>query len=116
VKADGILGVILDVTGTLAAVQDESSRTIFMVAVPEDERADLAPGLTVEVTGSMKDGILRAHSVRVSGGDPWPEAAGIQESADRIQHVLFLLQVINKVETHCNRDTCNFLLYNTVAS
>ena len=54
--------------------------------------ADLAPGLTVEVTGSMKDGILLAHSVRVSGGDPWPEAAGIQESADRIQHVLFLLQ------------------------
>ena len=92
VKADGIRGVILDVTGTLAAVQDESSRTIFMVAVPEDERADLAPGLTVEVTGSMKDGILRAHSVRVSGGDPWPEAASIQESADRIQHVLFLLQ------------------------
>ena len=38
VKADGIRGVILDVTGTLAAVQDESSRTIFMVAVPEDER------------------------------------------------------------------------------
>src|SRR5271157_531317 len=92
VRADGIRGTVLDVTGALAAVQDGASRTIFMVDVPEAQRAALEPGMTVDIFGSMRDGILRADSVRVSGGSAWPRKEFLSEGHDRIQHVLFLLQ------------------------
>ncbi len=92
VRADGIRGTVLDVTGELAAVQDQASRTVFMVDVPEKQRGSFQPGMVVDVSGSMRDGILRADSVHASGGSPWPPAKSISESQDRIQHVLFLLQ------------------------
>lgn len=92
VRADGIRGTVLDVTGALAAVQDGASRTIFMVDVAEAQRAALEPGMTVDIFGIMRDGILRADSVRVSGGSAWLRKESLSEGHDRIQHVLFLLQ------------------------
>ncbi len=92
VEADGIRGTILDSTGTLAAVQDERSRTIFMVQVPAAQLGALDAGKIVDVSGTMRDGILRAQSLRASGGSPWPRVESLSESQDRIQHVLFLLQ------------------------
>jgi len=92
VEADGIRGTVLDSTGTLAAVQDERSRTIFMVQVPAAQSEAAEPGRTAEVSGTMQDGILRAQSVRISGGPPWPRVQSLSESQDRIRHVLFLLQ------------------------
>jgi phospholipase C len=92
VKADGIRGTVLDLTGSLAAVQDERSKTIFEVVVTEAQRGELAPGMIVEVSGSMKDGVLRGERVRISGGTPWPETRNIGEDQSRIEHVIFLLQ------------------------
>ncbi len=92
VRADGIRGTVLDVTGSLAAVQDERSRTIFMVEIPADQRDVLEPGTMIDISGSMRDGVLRAEAVHVSGGTPWPRAEPTGENPDRIRHVLFLLQ------------------------
>jgi phospholipase C len=92
VRADGIRGTVLDVTGSLAAVQDERSHTIFMVEIPEEKRSALEPGKIIEISGSMQDGLLRAENINVSGGTSWLHAESLGESPDRIQHVLFLLQ------------------------
>jgi phospholipase C len=92
VKADGIRGTVLDVTGSRAAVQDERSRTIFMVEVSGDWPGRLEPGTIVDLTGHMENGVLRADSVDAAGSKPWPRAETVNEDAGRIQHVLFLLQ------------------------
>jgi len=91
-RADSIRGTVLDVTGSLAAIQNDSSKTILMVEVPERQRDALTPGTSIDIAGRMLDGVLRAENVRVSGGSPWPRVEGVAESPDRIQHVLFLLQ------------------------
>ncbi len=92
VKADGIRGTVLDVTGSLAAVKDEASRTIFAVVIPGPVVASLRPGMVVDIAGSMDRGVLRAQKVSISGGAPWPAAVAPAEDQDRIQHVIFLLQ------------------------
>jgi len=91
VRADGIRGTVLDVTGSLAAVQDERSRTIFMVQLPGGGPG-LPPGQVVDLTGDLQNGVLHADSVSLAGGKPWPQAAPAGESAEPIQHILFLLQ------------------------
>ena len=110
VKAYGIRGTVLDVTGLLAAVQDEGSHTIFTVVVPQPGPEGLQPGITVEVSGVFSDGLIRARSIAVTGGRAWPQPADPAEDDGRISHVLFLLQVNNKAETCCTRDIRNFFL------
>ena len=92
INADGMRGTVLDVTGSLAAVQDERSRTTFMVEVPTEARGSLQPGVIVDISGEMAGGILRAKTARVSGGTAWPRVESVEESQDNIQHVLFVLQ------------------------
>ncbi|HUI72351.1 MAG TPA: alkaline phosphatase family protein [Spirochaetia bacterium] len=91
-KTHSVHGTVLDITGSLAAIQDNSTNTIFMTEVPEQQRAALQPGLMVEATGGMQDGVLRAKTVLIYGGSPWPKADVAGEAPDRIRHVLFLLQ------------------------
>jgi len=92
VKAYGIRGTVLDVTGSMAAVQDEAAKTIFAVDIPETDRGALAPGLVIDISGSMESGVLRAGRVSISGGAPWPPVRAPSEDQDRIGHVIFLLQ------------------------
>ncbi|HTP58805.1 MAG TPA: alkaline phosphatase family protein, partial [Spirochaetia bacterium] len=92
VSADGIRGTVLDVTGSLAAVQDERSRTIFMVQLPGNLSGNLEPGQVVDLTGDVRNGVLSADGMTISGGTPWPEAETGVESTDPVQHILFLLQ------------------------
>jgi len=90
-KTDGMPRTVLDVTGSVTAIQDERCKTLFMVVVPEGERDSLRPGLVVEIVGDMQGGVLRGQTVGFSGGTARPRVERWEESHDSIQHVLFVL-------------------------
>ncbi|HVO40905.1 MAG TPA: alkaline phosphatase family protein [Spirochaetia bacterium] len=96
VHSYGIRGTVLDVTGTLAAVQDDRSHTIFAVTLPPGGQAAAMPGARVDVSGTFSGGMIHAAKIMPVDGEAWPAPAEPAGPAPHrpgpIEHVLFLLQ------------------------
>jgi phospholipase C len=91
VSTAGISGTVLDITGTTAVIQDQSSGTIFTVRLPVPDGTAAIPGRTVNVTGFLSDGVLDARTLRVTGGTPWPDPVA-RTPGRGVNHVIFLMQ------------------------
>jgi phospholipase C len=88
----GISGTVLDVTGSTAVIQDESSRTIFTVRAADPAIPAVKPGMTATVTGFLGGGILNARTLRITAKAAWPAPVEGGPASPRIEHVIFLLQ------------------------
>lgn len=89
---NALAGTVLDVTGHLIAIQVADGRTIRMVYLPGALPAGLTPGMTVIATGRPLQGAWRADSLQVTGGVAWPAPTTPPQPANRIEHILFLIQ------------------------
>ncbi len=88
----GITGTIVDITGALLSVHEESSGTVFCVRVSPDDAARLEPGMTVQVSGGFSRGILQARDLKGAGGMPWHPRRAPEVRPGRIEHVILLTQ------------------------
>ena len=85
-------GTIVDVTGHMVAVQDESDNTIRVAHVSGAVPPGLAPGRTVEVSGLTRNGVIREPRFEALSGAPWPAPTTRSQPSGRIDHVLFIIQ------------------------
>jgi len=86
----GVSGTVLDVAGGIVGVQT-SNGTIATVYVAAG-KPSVAPGQTIAVQGTMKNGLIYASSVRVTGGRPWPAPTTPVQPTGAIKHVIFIIQ------------------------
>ena len=85
-------GTIVDVTGHMVAVQDESDNTIRVAYVPGSVPPGLAPGRTVEVSGETRSGVVHNPRFEALAGEAWPPSTTRSQPSGRIDHILFIIQ------------------------
>jgi phospholipase C len=88
----GITGTIVDTTGTLLAVHEESSGTVFSVRVGAEDAERFRAGMSVQVSGSFARGVLQARGLKAVGGAPWPRPRVPAMRPGRIEHVILVMQ------------------------
>ena len=88
----GIKGPVLDVTGNLLAVEEESSGTVFAIRVTDADARGQRPGMVVQASGSFLHGILEAQKLSSAGGDPWPPPRALEAAHPGIEHVILIVQ------------------------
>jgi phospholipase C len=86
----GVQGTVLNVTGGIVAVQ-APNMTIATVYVPGGH-AGVRPGQTVQVTGTLRNGLIWAKRMRLTGGHPWPAPTTPVQPTHQIRHVIFVIQ------------------------
>ncbi len=86
-----LLGTVVDITGSLVAVQ-RNKGTVFTVYTPNGILPSIKPGVTVSVNGTRSNGLVWADQIRVTGGAAWPEPTTPVQPTGKIDHIIFLIQ------------------------
>jgi len=94
----GFDGAVLDVTGDIVAVQTRDG-TVATAYAP-GLLAGVQPGERVAVAGTMRDGLVYAQRLRVTGGTPWPAATTPAQPEHAIHHVVFVVQENHSLDNY----------------
>jgi phospholipase C len=101
----GVTGTVVDRTGDLLSIQEDSSATIFCIRAETPVPVGFSPGVRVRAWGVFREGVLVARAVQDIGGTPWPSGSG-NDAADGasaaapglaspgapVSHILILMQ------------------------
>jgi phospholipase C len=86
------VGTVVDITGHLVAVHSDDSKTIRVSYVKGVVPPELVPGKTVQVTGTLRNGITYDPKIEITGGTPWPPAHAPKPRSGRVEHIFFVIQ------------------------
>ncbi len=87
-----VVGTVVDITGHLVAVQEDSSKTIRVAQTAGGVPPGVAPGMAVQVAGHQRRGLIEEAAITVTGGHAWPPAKSHKPASGKVEHILFVIQ------------------------